>query len=373
MPRTLAQLAVLLFALCAVTAAAQTPPPLQVFLARETAEDGTPQHTLSFVDVLTGQATATATVFGDRYTIAGQDVLFYDLVNNRVALIAPDGTVRPHPFIQPSGATRRLDWVVSSDARRIAWTLTEGTNEALVTVTTVANLDGTEPRPVLQDGPRAGVRAFPVAFSADGGSLYMDYQPDALGAVTPYNEYAGLFTLSIKPPTEDDPHPPDETQNVRLLPGEPGCYCGAGFGGGQFVRLAVAESGEGFDVRVHDITAQVTTTIDSVRLPGLNQGGDLLVSPDGSTALYAMAQAQAFGSPGQVVRTVFVLVDIAGGTQRQLTQQQTLYVRPVAFTEGNDAVIMTGVNREGTWKLNLETGLLEQVAIAGYIGTLATP
>jgi hypothetical protein len=344
---------------CAVAVAdAQDTAPVQVFVTRSEEGNTVGQDTVSLVNTLTGEVTEAA-VYGENYTVVGREVLFYDRLNDEVGLIAPDGEVRPHPFIQPEPTTRRVDWVVSRDHRLLAWTLTESAGGDMLTTTThVADINSEERRQVLTDGPRAGIRAQPVAFSADGNYLYMDYQPDTLGAFTPYDEYAGLFEVSLKDGETD------------YLPDEPGCYCGAGFGGGYFVRLSLADDLSGFNLRAYDLAAQVTRTAEALPLQNYTQGGDVLVSPDGTRAIYALAQVRDFGSPAQTVRTVFVVVNLDTMTQRQLTQPQTLYIRPVAWTEGNEAVIFTSPTRAGTWKMDIESGRLTQIAAARYIGTM---
>jgi hypothetical protein len=360
MGKRLLCLFVLLLGITAAPIAAQTndPAPLQIFRVRSTDGNTAGQDTITFFNLLTGE-TASADVYGSRYTIAGSDLLYFDRLNNQIGLISPNGTVRPHPFIEPATNTRRVDWAVSADNRLIAWTLTVGEPEAMTTTTFVANMDGSERRQVLVDGPRNGIRATPVAFSSDDTTLYMDYQPEALGDFTPYSEYAGLFEVSLK-----------EGGVVDYLPNEPGCFCGAGFGGGFFVRLALAEDLSGFDLLVTDLAADTTTRIDAVDLDNYTQGGDVLVSPDGTRAIYALAQVQNFGTQNQTVRTVFVLTDLRTFTQRPLTSPLFNYIRPVAWTESNSSVIFISPDTNATWKINLETGRLEEIARATYIGTL---
>jgi hypothetical protein len=176
---------------------------------------------------------------------------------------------------------------------------------------------------------------------------------------TPYDEYAGLFEIRFK-----------EGAEVNYLPDEPGCYCGAGFGAGYFLRLALNDDLTGFNLRVFQLAAQTDATIPALPLDGYTQGGDVLVSPDGALAVYALARVSNFGAPDQSIRTVFVLADLQAMTQRALTDPLTRFVRPVAWTEGNTAVIFTSPAQDGTWKIELERGRLEQIATGTYIGTL---
>lgn len=332
-------------------AAAQTAPVFEVFLQRDVDEIGTDR--LIFIDLLTGDETPVEIV-GERYAPLSEAIMYYEPATNRVMLAEPDGTTRPHPFIQPSASTRRIDWLISPT--RIVWTLVEGETESLTTLTTVANRDGTNPRSILTDGPRSSIRALPVAFSADGTQLYMDFQPEGISDFTPYPQYAGLFAVDLA------------TGEWDYLPDEPGCFCGAGFGGGLFLRLNVSRDLSGFDLRVFNLMAQVDTTIPAQPIRDFTQAGDIVVSPDGSKAVYALAQITDFGRPTQSARTVFMLVDLNLMTQTPLTEPITTFVEPLAWTEDNSAIIFTSRQRDGTWKISLTDGALVKVAEATYLG-----
>lgn len=330
--------------------------PLQVFLQRDINRAGADR--LLFVDMLTGESTPVE-VNGQNYTLAGRAVLFYDAAARRVMLARPDGSVTEHPFVQPGLQTRRVDWLLSPDAAYIAWTLTETQDDgALTTITQVARLDGSDARQALVDGPRSGIRALPVAFNADHNVLYMDYQPDSIADLTPFRQFAGLFALNL------------DSGTVAFLPGEPGCFCGAGFGAGLLLRLQLADDLGGFDVSVHHLESGVSDTIPALRLPGYTQGGDVLIAPDGTRAVYALAQVRDFGGPNQSVRTVFVLVNLTARTQTALTSPITTFVQPVAWTDDNTAVIFTSPTQDGTWKVNVNDGRLTRIAAATYLGTL---
>jgi len=322
----------------------------QVFLER-----GDNTDTLSFVS-LTGEPTTQIEIArGERHTVMDQGVLYW---SNGEALYATPEETEPHPFIQADGA-QRVEWVLSPDGAQIAWTQTTTNAGQLTTVTRAAAIDGSDARIVFQDGPRPGVRAQPVAFGATNDVLYMDYQPDGLAAATPYSEYAGLFAVPL-----DGDGPPE------LLPDEPGCYCGAGFGNGRFLRLTVSEGAGAFGLTLQDLFSGTSSTIEPLPLGAFTQGGDVLLSPDGTRAVYALAQSRDFGTPAQTVRSVYVRVDLDTRTQEQITVPQTLYLRPVTWTENSSAVLMTSPVRPGTWKLDVQTGRLDLVAEATYIGRI---
>lgn len=311
---------------------------------------------LIFVDLLSGEET-TLMVDGERYTVLPTGVLFQDAGDGRVLVASPDGTVAPHPLIAPSEAARRVDWTVSADGRALAWTITEGSLDALTTTTWIA--EGESPRQVFSDGPHNGIRAFPVAFNAARSTLYMDYQPDTIADFTPFRQYAALFSLDL------------DTGETRSLPGEAGCFCGGGIGSGRFLRLTLAESG--FDLRVVNLDTGDQRLITGVGLSDYTQGGDVLIAPDGTHAVYALAQVRGFGTAEQTLETIFVLVDLITFTQTQLLQLTDPFLRPVAWTDDASAILLTSPSQDGTWKINVGQNTLETIANATYLGTMLPP
>lgn len=321
---------------------------------------------LIFVDAVTSEQTVL-TLRGERFTISGQQVLFYDPSRARVMVATPDGETTEHPFMQmvvpPEGVSaRRIDWVATRDGKLLAWTQTNAdASGQLSTVTQFAHADGEDQRIILSDGPRQdGLRAMPVAFNNSHMRLYMDYQPDGVTGLTAYPQYAGLFTLELN---EAQPTP-------QFLPGEPGNFTGAGFGSGYFLRLSLTPDLAAFDVRVYGLDAGLDWTISALRLRGFTQAGDILVSPDGQYAVYALSQITRFGTPEQAIQTVFMLVDLTDMSQVELTDPITEFVRPAAWTEDDTAVIFTSPQRDGTWKISLNDQNLVKVAEATYLGVL---
>lgn len=326
---------------------------VDVYLTR--LPDGSDELTL--IDVLTGQ-TQRVTATGERYTIAGNVIVFFDYVTQKVMMLTSSGFVLPHPFITLEAGAKRVDWVIARDSRTIAWTQTFGTPDALRTITYTANVDGTNRRELLRDGPRNGVRALPVTFDVEQTSLYMDMQPDGLSRLLPYPQYAGLFRVDLT------------TSQPETLPGEPACFCGAGLRADHYIRLTLTQDLGGFDVQIYDLRGRTQHTIPALMRPNFTQAGDILIAPDGKQAIYALSQVQNFGSVNQTVETVFILIDLSTYTQRPLTDPISQTLHPLQWTEENTAVLLTDYNEEGTWKLRLADGALTQVAEGAYLGTL---
>jgi hypothetical protein len=193
---------------------------------------------LVFVDLNSGEQTRVE-ANGERFTVVGGSVMFFDARIRSVKLATPDGRIEEHPFMMLTGNETRIEWAVSADGKRIAWTKIEGAApEAISTVTRVADIDGANARTVFRETRQDGVRVQPVAFSSDGSRLYMDYHPDGLDALVVFPHYAGLFALDL---SAEDPQ-----ASMAFLPGEPGDFTGAGFGAGVLSALGRQSAVERF-------------------------------------------------------------------------------------------------------------------------------
>jgi hypothetical protein len=339
------------------TTPAPLPPQLvwQVFVNRSSDSGGLAR--LTFLNSLTG-AQKHHEVTGERFTPFGDGVLYFDPLARRVMWLEPESQPAPHPFVSLPDDALRVDWIVDERQARIAWTITRPNAEGLVTTTEIARRDGTERGVVLRDGPRLGIRALPVAFSADQTQLIMDAQPDGLAPFVAYEQFGGLFRVFL-----DD-------GSLEALPDEPSCYCGAGFRGDLFLRLALTADQRGFDLRVYNLQRGTEGRILANRLLNYTQAGEILISPDGRLAVYALARVENFGTNSQAIETVFMLADLLNGSQRPLSNPITTYVHPLAWTDDNSAILLTSPQQDGTWKLQLADGRLRRVASATLIGWL---
>lgn len=341
----------IVFAIVSLSPALAQASAWQVFILRGIEADGADR--LIFVNLISAEETEVA-VDGTNYTVLPNGVLFRDTETNRALVASPNGQVAQHPLIDLGEFARRVDWTASSDGRALAWTITGGTPNALTTTTWV--VEDTNMRQVLVDGPHDGIRAFPVGFNTGHNILYMDYQPDTIGDFTPFRQYASLFSLDL------------ETGGTRSLPGEAGCYCGGGIGSSRFLRLTLGENG--FDLRVVNLDTNVQETIPGIGLSDYTQGGDVLIAPDGTRAIYALAHVNNFGTPEQTLQIVLVMVDLVTMTQTPLIEISDQFLRPVAWTEDGSAILLTSATQDGTWKVNIGQNTLERIASATYLGTM---
>jgi hypothetical protein len=350
---------------------AQLPNPLAVFVIRDATAEGRDQ--IVFSDLVSDAETLIETD-GAQYTLLPDAVLYVERPAENAAprpmLAYPDGRIIEHPFIVPRATTRRIDWIVARDPAsdvlpatgRIAWTLTDGSPAAITTTTEIARLDGTDRRVAFADSAREGVRAFPVALLSD--RLIMDYQPDTLGDLTPFRQYAGLFAVDLA------------TGATELLPDEPGCFCGAAINARSFVRMTLAADRPGYAVRISDTATGSQRLIPPPGLDTYTQGGDVLIAPGGTRAVYALAQIQGFGTGGQRVQTVLMGVDLTAGTQRALSAPLDALLRPTQWTDDGRAILLTTPTGNGTWRLEVDVtagapiAAVTLIADAVYLGML---
>ncbi len=333
--------------------------PVQVWLQQDI--DAAGLDRLRFVDRRNGND-LSVDLPGERYTPLAEHVLYFDLEERRVRLVNAAGDTKDHPFIQLPGATLRVDWLVAADVSRIAWTFTEqGADGQLRSFTRVSNIDGSDLRDVLVDGPRPERHAVPVAFSGDGATLFMDFRPLRQAGDPPRAGFADLFSLALG------------EGFTRPLPDEPGCLCGAAFGTETMLRLQLAADLDGFELVQRDLNGGLRGRITVPTLPGFTAANHLLLAPDGSRALYTLSQVRAVGAGEQAVRSVFVLADLVDGSSRILGEPAHELLRPVTWSDGDNTVLLTSGDplRDGTWKLDLVDGALLPVARATWLGALA--
>ena len=313
---------------------------------------------LVFINILTGEMNSIS-IAGERFTLLGNAVIYYDLDEEQVKLAAPDTSIRDHPFFSKSADAERVDWVVFRDGQTLAWTETRrGDGGSLSTSTYVSDLDGADSREVLVDGPRDGVRALPVAFSAATNELLMEAHPDGISDHFSYTQYAGLFALDLVDGA------------VRQLPDESGCYCPAGFGERVLLRFPPSAQADGVEVKVYSLDGSQKTTIESAAPAGFTAPGEALVSADDNLALYVVSQVPEQGVATGETRSVFVLADLQTLEQSLVSNPVTGLVRRVAWTEDYGAVLFTNDQQLGAWKLRLSDGKITEVASALYLGSL---
>ena len=288
-------------------------------------------------------------------------VLYFDVADEQVKLAWPDGDISEHPFITKSSADYRVDWTISADREQIAWAVSQQSDDRqLTTSIMLADHAGNQIRQLLSYGPRAGIRLLPVAFGADGASLYIDVHADGAERASPYPRRSNIFLLDFS----------GEGVATRLLPGESPCFCAVGFGKGVMLRLAPSGESNSTQVEIYDIDTGAARFIAPVSRGDYNQAGNVLVSPDDAFAVYALTRTSGLRASDDELRTVLVLADIVNARQRVIGSALNALARPIMFTEDNSAIIFAQEGSPGAWKLPLDDGQAIKIAEATYLGLL---
>lgn len=328
----------------------------EIFLRRDAVNGNLTD--LIFVNLLTGASYENSTQ-GERFSVVDGGVIYYDRGAAQIKLARPAEAPRDHPFISQSADDHRVDWVVANDGKQIAWAISNKlADEQLVSRVYLADAAGSDIRELLTYGPRAGVRLLPVAFSDDSAELYLDVHADGAGDLKPYAWHSGVFSLDL------------EDGEIKTLPGSANCLCAVAFGGGLMLRLAPNEVNRSIDVEVHNLDGEAPRFIPSIPRDDYDEAGNLLLSPDGGQAVYALAQVSAFRRPGQEIRSVLVLVDLDNEQQVVINNPMPALLRPLKWTEAGSAIVFTTDELDATWKISLVDGRTRKVATASYLGAL---
>ena len=328
--------------------------------ARRNAEN-LAQTDLIFINLLSGERT-TIGAMSRQFTMTSNGIIYLDRQTGQVKLAKADGNVRDHPFIQVTSDAHRVDWIVSEDGEHIVWTISQIVNDGqLITATWLADIAGAEIRELLVYGPRDDIHLLPIAFGEDGSEIYMEAHADGSEGLSPYLRRTGLFALVV---TADGLH-------TRALPGDPNCLCAVGFGTNRLLRLAPNLDSGGLDVEVFPLDGGERQVIPALSRGNYRDGGNILLSADGTQAVYALSPARDSAAEIDEIRTLLVHVDISSGRQRIASSPIPGLVRPLAFTDEDRAVLFTTQQSNQTFKLDLEDGRHIQVADAVYLGRLS--
>lgn len=345
---------------CTCLVQAQAVPPAQrwdVFLLRD------PLHadsaTLTFINLLSGEATEVEAK-GSRFSITTSGVIYLDNEDKAVKLAQNDGTIRKHPFIDFVPGDHSIDWIVSADGARIAWTIARQLgDESLTTSTWLADSDGDNLRELLVDRPRTGIRLLPVAFRPQSQQLIMEVRAAEVVEAGPYMLRTGLFVLDFA----------NGEVVSRQLPGEQDCYCAFGIGADVMLRLTRTGVG-GFAAEVFALESGQAGVIEALPVADYPYAGNLIVSADDSIALYALSQAEGAAGAGGEFRTVLARIDLIAARQEIISRPVPAVVRPLAFSEDNSALLFTTASEGGTWKLRLADQAIVKVADGVYLGRM---
>ncbi len=332
---------------CAVRAQSGTSLRVEVFLEQD---PQTGEAKIYFMDPLSGLSTVVNVESGQQFTLVGNAVIYEKARTGAIMQANPDGTLEPHPFIRRAVDTRSLRWVVAPDGQSIAWVTVsqDGVSQAYA-----AWADGSDLRQLPISTPGDALELFPLALSNSMTEFFYDAAYPAEPPEDPYRVYSHVALYNLL----------DEA--FYPLGDEPDCACGAAVSadGRLFARLEGIQGIGPFALHIWDLPTGADISIDP---PNLNfaYAGDLIVNNTGTFAAYSSADTQ---SPDEYV---VVLVDLVDQTQTAVLAPGPSRYQPLAFIDGDSALLLAGVTVGGTYKLDLASGELRQVSRDLYLGTV---
>ncbi len=314
------------------------------------------QPGLYFVDARTGLSTVVVTN-GTRHTLIEDGVLFQENDTHAIKVAYPDGRIALHTAMQPPSPDAALNWVTSADHRRIAWSVSQRTSTSLLSDLYVAMSDGSDKKLALHTSSTKNVDTIPLAITDDGATVFYSRQVSEQKNYQLFPVAGDVFKLDVA------------SGQAAQLPA--GCACAVGFSpdGRRFARLEPSADQKGFGVRIWDLSIKGDIQIQPSGIAH-TQAGYLILSRDGSVAMYTSARgiAPAKGVPPE--RYALMLVDLARRDQRLLTDPLVSSLRAVSFDPDNTAALVVGVDKDGTYKLSLKDGTLLQVSAYTFLGTI---
>jgi len=162
-----------------------------------------------------------------------------------------------------------------------------------------------------------------------------------------------------------------EGEMLFPLPAEPNCACPAAVtaDGRIFARLEAPQGQGPFALHVWDLLTNADIQVPPPSLPQ-RQAGDLLLNATGTLAVYNAASGLGVETGLIPEQYALVLVDAAAGEQRVLLPAGPDRYIPQAFIDEDAALLLTGSTRGGTYKLDLESGALQQVSERIFLGVI---
>ncbi|GEM_PF-1023040 len=311
---------------------------------------------LYFVDARTGLSTVVSTG-GSRHTLLDNGVLYQEDDGGVIMVAYPDGRKAAHPAIQPPDSKATINWVVSPDRKRIAWTVSQLSQTTLLSDLFVASIDGSGKKLALHTSSTKNIETVPLALTNDGGTVFYSRQSSVSRDYQLFQVSGDVFRLDVA------------SGQATQLPDNAKCACAVGFtpDGARFERLEATP--QGFAARLWDLAAKIDTPIAA---PGIShtQAGYLVLSRDGNLAVYTSARGvpPAKGVPPE--RYALILIDVARREQRLMTPALVNKLRAVSFAPDNSAVLVVGTDKDGTYKLSVQDGTLLQVSPYTFLGTI---
>jgi hypothetical protein len=285
-------------------------------------------------------------------------VLFQESTTGAAQIAYPDGRIEPFAPIPNADTNTLVNWVTTTDGKHVAWTVTQVQDSGLISDLFSASADGSDKKLVLHTSSSDGIETLPLAMSDDAATIYYSRQPHDL---PPYQ----LF-----PVTADVYSVDTATGKPTQLPRTGDCLCAAGVAsnGRRIARLEPNDAG-GFNVHLWDLSLKTDTVIPAPATDN-KQAGFPLISRDGNMVVYTSAHGTppAKGVPPE--QYAIIIADAARHLQQILVAPIKSKLRPVAFKSDNSVIVLVGTDSDGTYKLTLKDGNLQNVSAYTFVGRI---
>ncbi len=313
---------------------------------------------LFFVNVRTGLSKVVVTN-GTDHALLGDGVIFQEIGSGAIMMAYPDGRIEPYTLLQASGKNTNVNWIASSNGKRIAWAVSSTQDQSLLSDLYIAEADGSNKKLVLHTSSTKGIETFPLAITDDGRTIFYARQTRESGSYQLFAVASDVFNLNVA------------SGQTTQLPGQSACTCAVGFSGtGRlYARLDPQASPGSFNVHLWDLSIKVDSIIKAPPLAH-RQAGNLLISPNGNLVAYISARGvpPAKGVPPEAYAVI--VADVARRQQDVIAAPIKVNLRPVAFAPDNSALMLVGVNGDGTYKLTFKDGNLQLVSAYSFLGTI---
>lgn len=308
-----------------------------------------------FMDALSGLSTVVRVDNGHKFTLVGDYVLYEKTQSGAIMRATLAGLLEPHPFIRRGVETRAVRWVVSPDRQAVAWVLVDsaGVSEAYT-----AWADGRDLRQLPISTPAAPLELAPLALTNGLADFFYDTAQPASEAGA-FTIYAHVARYSLV----------DEA--FYPLPGEPNCPCSASLSsdGRLYARLEAPGGVGPFGLHLWDLRTGAGIAVLAPDLP-YQLAGDLVLNSTGTFAAYTTAAGPESGLTEE--QYSLVLVDVVTAQQYPVLPPDTTRYRPLAFIDGDRALLLVDLAGGATYKLDLVNRELTRVSDKFYLGTIVT-
>jgi hypothetical protein len=151
---------------------------------------------LYFVDARTGLSNIAVTN-GTHHTLLETGVLFQENETGAIKIAYPDGRIELYPAIQPPDPKAAVNWIVSTDRKRIAWSVSKMSGTSTLSDLYTALSDGSDKKLVLHTSSTKNLIVVPLLITNDGTSVFYSRQIGTPGIYQLFPVAGDAFQLDV--------------------------------------------------------------------------------------------------------------------------------------------------------------------------------